>query len=280
VANATPRRVQAQDQNVGATASKFDVSVKPSDLSTPTYAGSGVHMVRMMYGPEGFKAVNASLLSIIQEAYGIQANQIVGPPEIKTAAYDIEVKTEGNPANAQETDPRLIQPEIRNQLQALLADRFKLVLHHESKVLPSYVLVVGENGSKLQPTKYADYPDTAKGPDGKGIHRMMMMQQGGQVRAIGAQKSSMAELTRQLSMQLAKNVVDKTGLTGQYDFNLQWSEAAATSDGASSDAAPAAGPSLFDAIQEQLGLKLVPQKGPEDVLIIDHVEWPEGSSSL
>ena len=280
VANATPRRVQAQQETAGATATKFDVSVTPSDLSTPTYAGSGVHMVRMMYGPDGFKAMNASLRSIIQEAYGVQANQIVGPPEISSAAYDIEVKTEGSQANAQETDPRLRQPEIRNQLQALLADRFKLVLHHESKELPSYVLVVGENGSKLQPTKYADYPDTAKGPDGKGIHRMMMMQQGGQVRAIGAQKSSMAELTRQLSMQLGKNVVDKTGLSGQYDFNLQWSEAAASSDGASKDVAPASGPSLFDAVQEQLGLKLVPQQGPEDVLVIDHIEWPEGSSSL
>jgi bla regulator protein BlaR1 len=280
VANATPRRAQAQGETAGATSPTFDVSVKPSEVSTPTYAGSGVHMVRMMYGPKGFKAVNASLLSIIQEAYGIQANQIVGPPEIKSAAYDIEVKTEGSPANAQEMDPRLIQPEIRSQLQALLADRFKLVLHHESKELSSYVLVVGENGSKLQPTKFSDYPDTAAGPDGKGVHRMMMQLGGGQVRGIGAQKSSMAELARQLSLQLGKNVVDKTGMTGQYDFNLQWSEAASNGDGASNDAVPAAGPSLFDAIREQLGLKLVPQQGPGDVLVIDHVEWPEANSSL
>jgi len=280
VASATPRRAQAQGEIAGATAPKFDVSVKPSELSTPTYAGSGVHMVRMMYGPDGFKAVNASLLSIIQEAYGIQANQIVGPPEVKSAAYDIEVKMEGIPANAQETDPRLRQPEIRNQLQTLLADRFKLVLHHESKELPSYVLVVGENGSKLQPTKFADYPDTAAGPDGKGIHRMMMQLLDGQVRGIGAQKSSMADFAKQLSMQLGKNVVDKTGMTGQYDFNLQWSEAATNRDGASNDAVPAAGPSLFDAIQEQLGLKLVPQQGPVDVVVIDHVEWPEANSSL
>lgn len=281
VANATPRRVQAQQETAGATSTKFEVSVKPSELSTPTYAGSGVHMVRMMYGPEGFKAVNSTLLSIIQEAYGVQPNQVVGPPEINTAAYDIEVKMEGSPANAQETDPRLMQPGIRNQLQALLADRFKLVLHHESKELPSYELVVGENGSKLQPTKFANYPDTAKGSDGKGIHRMMMQQSGGgPLRAVGAQKTSLTEFTKILSMQLGKNVVDKTGLTGQYDFNLQWSEAAASSDGASKDAAPAAGPSLFDAIQEQLGLKLVPQQGPQDVLVVDHVEWPEGDSSL
>ena len=119
------------------------------------------------------------------------------------------------------------QTELRNQLQSLLAERFKLVLHHETKVLPQYVLEVGENGSKLQPTKYADTPDTAAGPDGKSIHRMMMRQGGdGQVMGIGAQKSSMAELARQLSMQLGENVVDKTGLTGQYDFNLQWSQGA------------------------------------------------------
>jgi len=282
VANATPRRAQTQEQTSVATAPKFDVSVKPSELSTPTYAGSGVHMIKMMYGPDGFRAFNTSLLSIIQEAYGVQANQIIGAAElVNTAAYDIEVKTEGSAGTTQEMDPSLRQGEIRSQLQSLLADRFKLVLHHETRELPSYVLVVGENGSKLQPTKYADYPDTAIGPDGKGIHRMMMMQQGGggQVRGIGAQKSLMAEFAKQLSMQLGKNVVDKTGLTGQYDFNLHWSQAT-NSDGSSNDAVPTAGPSLFDAIQEQLGLKLVPQQGPVDVLVIDHIEWPEANSSL
>jgi uncharacterized protein (TIGR03435 family) len=281
VAKATPRPAQAQEGTAGATVPKFEVTVKAGELTTETYPGSGVRMARMMFGPDGFKAVNSTLLSIIQEAYGVQANQISGPPEIKTAAYDIDMKVEGSPANAQETDPRLMQPAIRKQLQALLADRFKLVLHRESKELPSYVLVIGENGSKLQPTKFADYPDTAKGPDGKGLHRMMMQQSGGgQGHAIGAQKTSLTEFTKILSMQLGKNVVDKTGLTGQYDFNLQWFEAAAASDGASQDTAPAAGPSLFDAIQQQLGLKLVPEQGPEDVLVIDHVEWPEGGSSL
>ena len=141
------------------------------------------------------------------------------------------------------------------------------MLHHETKVLPQYMLEVGENGSKLQPTKYADTPDTAAGPDGKSIHRMMMRQGGdGQVMGIGAQKSSMAELARQLSMQLGESVVDRTGLTGQYDFNLQWSQ------GANND-------SLFSAVQEQLGLKLAPQQAPTDVLVIDHVELPEADAS-
>jgi bla regulator protein BlaR1 len=276
VANATPRRAQTQE-TTGATAPKFEVSVKPSELSTPTYAGSGVHMVRMMYGPDGFEARNTSLLAIIQEAYGVQADQIVGAQElVSVAAYDIDIKAEGSANSSQSTDPALRQPEIRSQLRSLLADRFKLVLHHKTKVLASYALEVGENGSKLQPTKYADYPDTAKGPDGKGVHRMMMMQQdgSGQVMGIGAQKSSLPEFAQQLSMQLGKKVVDKTGLTGQYDFNLHWSQAATNTD-ASNDAT---GPSLFTAIQEQLGLKLVPQEGPEDVLVIDHVEKPEAGT--
>jgi bla regulator protein blaR1 len=285
VMNATQDRAQAQTETTGATAPKFDVSMKPSELSTPTYAGSGVHMIRMMYGPDGFRAANTSLLSIIQEAYGVQANQIVGAPEwVNTSAYDIEVKAEGSGDNTQLMDPRPMQPELRRQLQALLADRFKLALHHETKNLPSYALVVDENGSKLQPSKYADYPDSAKGPDGRGIHRMMMMQQGGrmimqqggggQVMGIGAQKSSLAEFAQQLSMQLGKKVVDKTGLTGQYDFNLHWSQAAADNDASDS----AAGLSLVNAIQDQLGLKLVPQEGPVDVLVLDHVEKPEAGS--
>ncbi len=266
VMNATQGRAQAQDESTNAT--KFTVSVKPSELSTPTYAGSGVHMLRMMYGPNGFAARSTSLLGIIQEAYGVEANQIPGAPElVKTAAYDIEIKAEGNAENAQLTVPLFRQTEIRNQLRSLLADRFKLVLHHETTVLPQYVLEVGENGSKLQPTKYADYPDTAAGPDGKSMHRMMMEQGiGGQVMGIGAQKTSLAEFTKILSMQLGENVVDKTGLTGQYDFNLQWSQSAHND-------------SLFTAVQEQLGLKLVPQQAPTDVLVIDHVELPEADAS-
>jgi uncharacterized protein (TIGR03435 family) len=107
---------------------------------------------------------------------------------------------------------------------------------------------------------------------------MMMMQQdgGGSVMGIGAQKTSLAEFTKILSMQLGKKVVDKTGLTGQYDFNLHWSRAAADTDASDNTA----GPSLFTAIQEQLGLKLVPQQGPVDVLVVDHVEKPEAGSSL
>jgi len=72
----------------------------------------------------------------------------------------------------------------------------------------------------------------------------------------------MAELARQLSMQLGENVIDKTGMTGQYDFNLQWSQSAGND-------------SLFSAVQEQLGLKLVAQQAPADVLVIDHLELPE-----
>ena len=264
--NATQGRAQAQEESTNAT--KFTVSVKPSELSTPTYAGSGVHMVRMMYGPNGFESRNTNLLAIMQEAYGVQADQIPGAPEVvKTAAYDIEIKAEGSAGSSQPMDPLFRQNEIRGQLRSLLTERFKLVLHHETKVLPSYLLEVGENGSKLQPTKYPDTPDTAAGPDGKSIHRMMMRQGGnGQVMGIGAQKSSMAEFARQLSMQLAENVIDKTGLTGQYDFNLQWSQSAGND-------------SLVTAVQEQLGLKLVPQQAPADVLVIDHLELPEADAS-
>jgi uncharacterized protein (TIGR03435 family) len=271
MATATQGRAQAQSEDASTVAPKFEVSLKPSQLSTPTYAGGQVHMVRMMYGPDGFEARNTSLLSIIQEAYGVQANQIVGAPDwVNTTAYDVEVKTQGRDNEGMgKMDPMFgrNQQIVRAQLQALLADRFQLTLHHAKKDLPSYALVVGENGSQLQPTKYADYPDTATGPDGKGLHRMISQQQGGG-EVVGAQKASTAELAHQLSMQLSENVVDKTGLTGRYDFTLHWTKDA-TPDGTS-----ASGPSLFTALQEQLGLKLVPQEGPMPVLVIDQVERP------
>ena len=101
-------------------------------------------MVRMGYGPDGFEARNTSLLAIIQEAYGVQANQIVGAPDwVNTSAFDIKAKAEGSDSTWA-TDPRVRQPEIRNQLQSLLADRFKLALHHEQQRPSSYALEVGE----------------------------------------------------------------------------------------------------------------------------------------
>jgi uncharacterized protein (TIGR03435 family) len=272
IATATQGHAQAQADDSAAITPDFEASIKPSEISTPTYAGSGAHMVRMMFSPSGFQAANASLKSIIQEAYGVQANQIAGPKEIDTIAYDIELKTD-QPAASELTMEQRMQRN-RSMLQALLANRFQLKVHRQSTELPIYILTVAENGSKLQPSRSEGFTVDFKGPDGKAMaqHRMLMQQDGGQVVGITAQGVPAHEIAQQLSRQLGINVVDKTGLTGNYDFNLSWTkDAASKSSNSSTDSASAA--SLFSAIHDQLGLNLDASKAPMEVLVIDHVEW-------
>ena len=174
-------------------------------------------------------------------------------------------------------------------LQALLADRFKLTLHRQTTQLGVYVLVVAKNGPKLQEAKPGDtYPNGLKDPEGgspAGIFRLGRFQ-GGRGELVG-QGLSMAKLLRLLSEDiLNRSVIDNTGLTGNYDFTLEW-KIGDESQGpmfkdmgdhpqvTSSIPLPEfSGPSFFNAIQEQLGLKLESQNSPGVVLVIDHVEKP------
>jgi uncharacterized protein (TIGR03435 family) len=179
-------------------------------------------------------------------------------------------------------DPEQRKDARQQMTQALLADRFKLSIHRETKELPVYALVVAKNGPKLQEAKPdATYSNGLKGPDGvarKGVMRMGL----GEVTGQGLSISSFARL---LSQQLGRTVIDKTGLTANYDFTLHWTpeegegqlfKGTGLAPQGADSAAPAesSGPSLFSAIQEQLGLKLESQKGPVEIIVIDHVEKP------
>ena len=270
--SATPGRAQEQAENSSA---RFEsVSIKPSVMNTPVYAGSNVHMVRMMVGPAGFSARNVTLRSLIQEAYGVQANQVFGGPEwLDTEAFDIDAKTgqpEGTPADLEKGAA------VNHQmLQNFLADRAKLALHKASKVLPSYELATVQSGSKLQPSVPA--ADVVESNNGRvmGARQMMMNMDQSGVRAIAAHEVSTDEIAQQLSRQLGVHVANATGLKGSYDFNLHWMDGKTATDG--QNEAPSSdvkGPSLFTALQEQLGLKLVPKDRPTDVLIVDSVERP------
>jgi len=150
-------------------------------------------------------------------------------------------------------------------IQAMLADRFKLLAHHEIREQPVYELVIAKNGPKLQEAKPAEGSD----PGGTVESRA------GQ---IAAKNVVVSQLVTRLTQTLGRTVVDKTeGLKGKYDFMLIWApdEAGSSPSSASSSAPPdPTGPSIFTAIQEQLGLKLEPAKGPVDCLVIDHLEQP------
>ena len=214
-------------------------------------------------------------------AYGVQDDLISGAPDwVNSEKYDIDVKLP-DPAveDAQKPANGMGVERLGLMLQTLLADRFKLTLHRETKNLSVYELVVAEGGPKLQEAKpvYIN-PNGINGPEGRLPARGMMKMGPGELTDQG---TTLAPLVEQLSWQLGHTVLDKTGLTGNYNFSLRWtpSETEAgmsklTGSKTAGERAPSSEPPLFTAIQEQLGLKLEPQTESVQVLAIDQVEKP------
>ncbi len=223
---------------------------------------------------------------LIKEAYGVNDIQISSAPKwAASTRYEIEAKIDSNTLyDLSKLNKSQVNLAHSHMLQSLLADRFNLVLHHESRNLPLYSLVITKNGSKLHEAKSGDaYADGIKTPSGElvGPHRMLMQLGGGQ---ISAQGLPLGDLVKELTSQLGMIVVDKTGLTGKYDFNLQWTPDNSLhafndpNDGQQVVDSPAnSSPSIFTALQEQLGLKLERETGSVDVLVIDHVEQPSAN---
>jgi bla regulator protein blaR1 len=277
---ATPSRAQSDDAATAPTFQSFSIKPSPEADPMPTYAGSGKHMIKMMFGPDGFFAANVTMAALIQEAYGVQANQISGGPDwLSTDRFDVQAKLDKSQAPNLVPRPEKYHSIIRQLLQAALTQHTQLAVHSETKDLPVYALVVGQGGSKLQPAPTPDSPEGGKGMMGVG---RMMTQNGPSGRVVGllAQGTPMTNFADQLSLQLGTPVVDKTGLKGNYNFSLQWAAEAEQSAArrASVDSpAPAsadAAQSLSAALEQQLGLKLVPQTQPMPVVVIDHIEKP------
>jgi uncharacterized protein (TIGR03435 family) len=186
--------------------------------------------------PGTLEFTNSTLQACIRWAYDVRDSQVSGAPGwLNTDRYDILAKA---------ATPNTSGQQERLMLQALLAERFKLQVHRGE--LPAYSLVVGKGGAKLQRTT----SDHSSASDGRGL--------------ITDRGVTSAMLATQLSTQLERIVVDKTGLTEKYDLKLEWVPEL--------DADSASGPSVFTAIQEQLGLKLESTKGDVEVLVIDHIE--------
>jgi len=174
-------------------------------------------------------------------------------------------------------------------LQVLLEDRFKLTLHRENRQLPVYELTIGKGGAKLQSSKEGsctpysvDSPPPASTPGAPrpnfcGFH---MTPDYGLNRTLDGKGITMAALAANLSRTyvslLGRNVIDRTGLTGGYDVHLKWAMDSLSAPAGLNTAPPSdvTGPSIFTALQEQLGLKLESAKGPVEVLVIDHIERP------
>jgi uncharacterized protein (TIGR03435 family) len=240
-------------------------SVKPASPDNPP--GQGVSRA-----PGGrFTAVNAPLRFLIVYAYQLQGHQLVGAPDwIANERFDIVAKMEGDPPPIVTAGP----DPMRLATRALLADRFGLVVHRETRELDIYALTMakpgGQPGRALKPSPEdcavmaaaARAAPAAPGPDGAPPFICGQSYGQGRIRFAGYPLSLFAN---GLSLNVGRAVLDRTGLTGNWAFELTY----APEPSPDSDA-----PGLFTAIQEQLGLKLESTKGPVEVLVIDSVARP------
>ena len=232
-----------------------------------------------------FTTTNTPAKFLIQYAYNLKPSQLSGGPSwISSEGYDVDAKEEDALAEELKKLPREQGlDEVRTMLQSLLADRFHLKVHHETKQLPVYALVVAKGGSKLvQSTLTPLGPIGTNPPPVPGAPRAGTQLIGpGQINATGVPIGNLADaLSRQADV--GRIVLDQTGLKGNYDFVLHWTPEGPLPLGpgpgtglAPAGGAPdASGTSIFTAIKEQLGLSLQPTKGSVDTLVIDRIEEP------
>jgi uncharacterized protein (TIGR03435 family) len=281
VANAPQSGQSSQSQAPVATAPRFaEVSIKSFE-SDP----EGWHYGHTIVDPpnEGtFLATDVTVEALVGMAYGIEHSWLIqgAPSWLSSEKFDIQAKASRAVNNELAKLSRdQGSPTKRRMLQALLADRFKLTTHRETKDLPVYALVIAKNGPKLQESRPVEaYPNGINDP---ALNPSISFGPS----KLSGKRIPMAVLAELLSNQLGCTVLDQTGLNGNYDFTLQLtadqSEAVMLkpSKGCSPEAGSAppldsSRPSLVTAIQEQLGLRLDAQKSPVEVLVIDHVERP------
>jgi uncharacterized protein (TIGR03435 family) len=226
----------------GAQTPAFEVaSIKPNR------SPEGMSSIHLSKGRVSME--NVSLKKVMLNAYGIPDDReytIDGSGWLTTERFDIDATFPGDAP----------VPQVRQMMQTLLAERFKLVLHRETRQLPMYSLVTAKTGLKIHPA------EDGQGRTSSGPGRLE------------ATKITMQRLADVLAHSVGLPVVDSTGLKGAFDFTLQWSpdEAPRIAAADGSEAAGTAGPSIFTALQEQLGLKLVREKGPVEILVVDHME--------
>jgi uncharacterized protein (TIGR03435 family) len=241
-----------------AAAPSFDViSIHQNNSAT-----DGHHHIYNNPSESHFRTVNLSTKDLLQFAYGLPKSQILGgPPWLDSTMFDIDAKSDPSvdaQLHALPSDQARRQKML--MVQALLAERFQLAAHQETRELSVYALVVAKGGPKFKPSQING---TTINSSRSRLH-------------IAGGDDTIALLARELSQVLGRVVVNHTGLSGRYDLSLKWTpdDASQMSNGAPDPDAP---PDIFTAIQEQLGLKLESTKGPVPVLVIDRIEPPSAN---
>lgn len=207
-----------------------------------------------MQGGGRFTMHNVPMKVMIQMAYKVRPEAVTGGPSwLDSDRYDVVAKA------AQTTPPE----DLRRMLQTLLAERFHLVVHSEEKPQPAYALVLAKSGPKLQPSETAILTEQRCVP-GQGDVGVKHIQCRHMTTATLA-----GVLQEQSPREVDSPVVDRTGLTGAFDFKLDWAPAPRT---AAAPADPLPGPTIFEAVESQLGLKLESKKLPLPIIVVDRVD--------
>jgi uncharacterized protein (TIGR03435 family) len=282
----SPARLRARAQAPAAA----DAPANPVfDVASVKQNRSGEGFIRVGMAPGGrFTATNVPLRQLIQLAYQIQLFQIVGGPNwIASDRFDIVAKAAGD---VPPPTPGVAGP-MQLMMRTLMADRFKLTLHNEQREMPIYALVLAKADGKLGPQLKPSTTDCAalmgaaarRGGPPPPPSFNEPMQCGMRVfpGALSAGGFPLSQLTQFLSSTVQRIVVDRTGLTGNFDLNMTWTpDQMPQGRGDPPPGAPPLpaidpnGPSIFTAVQEQLGLKLESTKAPVDVLVVDRAEHP------
>jgi uncharacterized protein (TIGR03435 family) len=263
-------RVQAQSAQTAPTSQpSYEVaSIKPD------HSNDSPALMRAMFTNDGLTAEGMTAKFLIGLAYNVKDFQVSGGPSwAESERFTVDAKiglSEIEAFNKLPPDQRMEQRRL--MLQRLLADRFQLKVSHSTKELPIYALVVAKNGPKFTQSTTAPPP----GP------RAAVMQ--GTFRGTGdaftGNGVNMRMLANWLGIRVGRDVVDKTGLEGTYDLTMRWdadSQRLTTADpgqGPVDTPSDSSGLTIFTALKQQLGLKLEPQKGPVEIIIIDHLEKP------
>ncbi|HEX4278541.1 MAG TPA: TIGR03435 family protein [Bryobacteraceae bacterium] len=245
---------------------EFDVaSIKPSPPPTITYTIGGVS-----YAPKSFhftpggglQTTGSTLRDLIVTAYNVRPDQIQGLPSWAAIdRYDVTAKMTGaedDPAALTDAERQKWTEGIRLRTRALLASRFNLAVHKEAREFAIYGLHVDKNGPKADALKESD------AVSGTSFLGNQMIGKGGDMRDVALTLGSV----------LQKAIVDKTGLTGKYDFRLRWATEQVSLVPGTPTADADKFPSIFTALREQLGLRLDSTRGPLEVLVIDRAEKP------
>ncbi len=241
-----------RSQDVSSPGSYDVASIRPTD---PSFNGW-----KLEFTVNGLTGRGVTLRMLVEEAYAMyDEDRVLGlPPWGKSERFDVEAK-QGSADGAALRDLPL--DKRRAMLKALLAERFGLKSHEERRDADVFLLTVAKHGAKLQAAQGSD----AAGSQLKGFHCLFS----GRGRDfLIAQTCTPADLASALRDDVGRTVKDETGLRGSYDFSLRWSTPS-ESDGT--------GASIFTALEEQLGLKLVPAKRPVEFVVVDHAEEPSAN---